>query len=43
MEPFSTSITALKEAVQDLWNEIDPYVYIKEIKKIPEKVKEIVK
>ena len=43
IEPFPTSIAALKEVVQDLWDKIDPCVYIKEIQKMPEKVREVIK
>ena len=43
MEPFPTTILALKEVVQDLRDELDPGVYIKEIQKMPEKFREVIK
>ena len=43
IEPFPTMISALKEAVQELWDEMDPCVYIKEIEKMPEKLREVVR
>ena len=42
MEPFPTTIEALKEVVQDLWDEMDPAAYIKEIEKMPEKCIEVI-
>ena len=43
MEPFPTTIDGLKQAVQELWDEMDPCDYIKKIQKMPEKCLEIVK
>ena len=43
MEPFLTIIDALKQAVQELWDEMEPSTYIKEIEKMPEKCHEVIK
>ena len=43
MEPFPTTIASLKEAVQELWDEMDPATYCKEIEKMPEKCREVIK
>ena len=43
MEPFSTTLDALKPVVQDLWDEMDPTCFIKDIERMSEKLKEVVK
>ena len=43
MEPFPTTIDSLKEVVQDLWDEMDPAIYVKEIEKMPEKCREVIR
>ena len=43
MEPSPTTIDRLKQAVQKLWDEMDPGTYIKEIGKMPAKCHEVVK
>ncbi len=43
MEPFPTTIEALKAAVQALWDEMDPCMFISHIEKTPEKLREVIK
>ena len=43
MEPFPTTIASLKEAVQELWDEMDAATYVKEIEKMSAKCHEVVK
>lgn len=43
MEPFPTSIDDLKEAIQALWDELDPCAWIlKEIEKMPAKLQAVI-
>ena len=41
MEPFPTTIEDLKAAVQALWDEMDPTMWIKEIEKQPAKLQAV--
>ena len=43
MEPFPTTIDALKKVVQDVWDEMDTCDCMKGIQKMPEKYWEVVK
>ena len=41
MEPFPTTINELKAAVQALWDEMDPCMFIRHIENTPEKLREV--
>ena len=41
MEPFPTKIEDLKQAVQDLWDEMDPCDFIRHIEPMPEKMQQV--
>ena len=41
MEPFPTKIEDLKQAVQDLWDEMDPCDFIRHIERMPEKMQQV--
>ena len=43
MDEFPTTLDGLKQVVQDLWDEMDPCKFIKEIQSMPEKCKEVLK
>ena len=43
MDEFPITLKGLKQVVQDLWDEIDPYKFINEIQNMLEKYKEVLK
>ena len=43
IEPFLMSLKKLKQVVQDLWDELDPYWVLKHIENMQEKCKEVIK
>ena len=43
MDEFPMTLEGLKQVIQDLWDEMDPYKFIKEIQSMPEKCKEVLK
>jgi hypothetical protein len=43
MEPFLILLKELKQVVQDLWDELDPYWALKHIENMQEKCKEVIK
>jgi transposase len=43
MEPFPTKIDDLKRIVQELWDEMDPTMFIHEIEQMPEKCAEVLR
>jgi DDE superfamily endonuclease len=43
IDKFPTTLNKLKQVVQDLWDEIDPYWFIKHIESMPKKLKEVIK
>ena len=42
MEPFSTKLENLKRVVQELWDEMKPSDFIKEIELMPEKLEAVI-
>lgn len=42
MRSFPTSIDDLKRVVQELWDEMDPTTFIKDIEVMPEKLEAII-
>jgi len=43
MDKFPTTLDELKQVVQDLWDEMDPYRFIKHIESMPKKLEEVIK
>ena len=43
MDKFPTTLDELKQVVQDLWDEMDPYQFIKHIESMPKKLEEVIK